>query len=255
MSAYAHVYQGQHDYNKHPFVPIGMELLVHIKPHKQQTNAQHCKKGYVIGTLFKHYQCHKVWMKDMHATQVSGVVWFKQKYLTNPSVIPEDPIVAAIGRLAKTLTTRVPPQLPDNTVDKLHKLQEILEPRTDGNNERKITAPMQQAPIPQQSPRLAQSNNHDPAAVPRVAQEYAMLPRVLEKMSMDTMDRSSPQQPGGPRQSSRIAKLQRKIDAANMGNLRPDKGTMSPRCSLAQNTRSKTTAGRPNCTTEVRTIQ
>jgi hypothetical protein len=35
MSAYAHVYQGQHDYNKHPFVPIGMELLVHVKLHKQ----------------------------------------------------------------------------------------------------------------------------------------------------------------------------------------------------------------------------
>jgi hypothetical protein len=34
MSAYAHVYQGQHDYNKHPFVPIGMELLVHVKPQK-----------------------------------------------------------------------------------------------------------------------------------------------------------------------------------------------------------------------------
>jgi hypothetical protein len=34
MSAYAHVYQGQHDYNKHQFVPIRMELLVHVKPHK-----------------------------------------------------------------------------------------------------------------------------------------------------------------------------------------------------------------------------
>jgi hypothetical protein len=54
---------------------------------------------------------------------------------------------------------------------------------------------------------------------------------------------------------SRIAKLQRKIDAANMGNLRPDKGTTSPQSSPAQNTHSKTTAARPNCTTEVGTIQ
>jgi hypothetical protein len=78
-------------------------------------------------------------------------------------------------------------------VDTLCKLQEIIEPRTDGKDEHKITAPTQQAPIPQQSPRLAESNNHDPAAFPRVAQEYDMLPRVLEKMGMDTMDRSSPQ--------------------------------------------------------------
>jgi hypothetical protein len=75
------------------------------------------------------------------------------------------------------------------------------------------------------------------------------------RTGMDTMDRSSPQQPYGPRQLSRIAKLQKNIDAANMGNLCPDKGTISPQSSLAQNTRSKTTVVRPNCTTEVRTIE
>jgi hypothetical protein len=33
LSAYAHVY-GHHDYNKHPFIPIGIKALVHDKPHK-----------------------------------------------------------------------------------------------------------------------------------------------------------------------------------------------------------------------------
>jgi hypothetical protein len=155
----------------------------------------------------------------------------------------------------KTLTTGVPPQLRDNTVDKLYKLQEILEPRMDGNNERKVTAPTQQAHIPRQSPRLVESNNHNPAAVPWVAREYAMIPKVLERTCMDTTDRPSPQQPNGPWQSSRIAKLQRKIDATNIRNLCPDKGTMSPQSSPAQNTHSKTTVARPNRTTEVRTIK
>jgi hypothetical protein len=58
-------------------------------------------------------------MKDTHTTQVSGAVWFKHKYLTNPSVTPEDGIIAAIGGLTKTLTTGVPPQLRNNMVDKL----------------------------------------------------------------------------------------------------------------------------------------
>ena len=87
-------------------------------------------------------------MKDTQATQVSGVVWFKHRYLTNPSVTSEDRIVAAIGRLAKTLTTGVPPQLHNDMGDKLCKLQEVLDPRTDENDEREITAPTQQAPIP-----------------------------------------------------------------------------------------------------------
>ncbi len=33
LSAYAHVYD-HHNYNKHPFVLIGMEALVHNKSHK-----------------------------------------------------------------------------------------------------------------------------------------------------------------------------------------------------------------------------
>ncbi len=65
-------------------------------------------------------------MKDMHGTRISGAVWFKHKYPTNPSVTPEDQIIAAIGGLAKTLRTNIPPRLHDDTVDKLQKLQDIL---------------------------------------------------------------------------------------------------------------------------------
>ncbi len=73
-------------------------------------------------------------MKDTHATRVSMTVWFKHKYLTNPSITPEDQIEAAIGGLAKTLTTGVPLQLRVDMVNNLHKLQEILEPRRDEND-------------------------------------------------------------------------------------------------------------------------
>ena len=79
MSAYAHVYQGQHNYSKHPFVPIGIESLMHVKPHKQQTYKQHCENIYVIGTLLEHYQCQTIWIKGTHSTRVLGAVWFKQK--------------------------------------------------------------------------------------------------------------------------------------------------------------------------------
>jgi hypothetical protein len=119
MLAYAHIYQGQHNYSRHPFVPIGMEALMHVKPHKQQTYAQHCKRGYGIGTSFVHYRCQIIWIKGPHSTRVSGAVWLKHKYLTNPTVTPEDRIVTAIGGLAKTLNTKIPPQLRDKTMDKL----------------------------------------------------------------------------------------------------------------------------------------
>jgi hypothetical protein len=167
MLAYTHVYQGQHDYNKHPFVPIGMELLVHKKPHKQLTFAQHCKKGYILGTSFEHFRAQKVWMVDSHDVHTSGATWFKHKYLTNPSLTPEDQIIAAIGGLAKTLTTGVPPQLRDNTVDKLRQLQKILTPKTDvKGKENKAT-------------------NQDTSPVPRVVANYAPPPRVPARVTLD----------------------------------------------------------------------
>jgi hypothetical protein len=164
MSAYAHVYQGQHNYSTHLFIPIGMESLVQVKPHKRWTYAQHCKKGFVIGTLFEHYQCQKIWMKDTHGKRILGAVWFKHKYLTNLSVTPEDQIIAAIGGLGKTLRTIILPQLHDNTVDKLLKLQVILQPRLDGKIE---STPLQ---TPAQVPRVytpyEYAPDHSPVQTP-----------------------------------------------------------------------------------------
>ena len=55
VSAYAQVY-GPHDYNAAPFVPIGMETLLHDKPNCRGTFADHCSKYYVFGTYFEHYR-------------------------------------------------------------------------------------------------------------------------------------------------------------------------------------------------------
>jgi hypothetical protein len=52
--AYVHVY-GHHNYNHHPFVPIGMEALVNDQPHKHRSFAQHCKKAFVLSTSTEYY--------------------------------------------------------------------------------------------------------------------------------------------------------------------------------------------------------
>ena len=219
MSAYAHVYQGQHDYNKHPFVPIGMEALVHEKPHKRRSFAQHCKKGYVLGTSFEHYRCQTVWMVDSHNRRTSGAVWFKHKYLTHPSVTPADRITAAIGGLAKTLTTGIPPQLRDDTLDKLKKLQEILKPTVNDDSGRASDGRVatrldniQQA----SSPRV-------PPNPPRVAKyDYALPPRVPTSTSMDTAEwvlpprqemsqRDTVQETQQPRRSPRLLEKMEKL--------------------------------------------
>jgi hypothetical protein len=102
LLAYAHIYE-HHDYTWHPFVPIGMEALVHDKPHKCRTYAKHCTQAVVLGTSTEHYQCWKFWTPTTRATRISGAAFFKQKYLTNPSVTPEDQVIAAAAHFTDTL--------------------------------------------------------------------------------------------------------------------------------------------------------
>ena len=56
LSVYAHVYD-HHNHNRHLLIPIGMEALVHDKPHKCRTFAEHCKKAFLLGTSPDHYPC------------------------------------------------------------------------------------------------------------------------------------------------------------------------------------------------------
>jgi hypothetical protein len=115
LSTYVHVY-GHHNYNKHLFVPIGMEALVYYKPHKHQTFTEHCKKAFVLGTSIKHYWCWKFWSTATQATQILGAVFFKHKYLTNPSVTPEDLDIPATKNLARALETSIPQYLQVSTI-------------------------------------------------------------------------------------------------------------------------------------------
>ena len=106
ISSHTHLY-GHHDYNAHPFVPLGMEALVHDKPHRRKSFAQHCTKGYVIGTSYEHYRCWKVWTPATRTTRISATVFFKHKYITNPSVTPADAIIAAAANLSHLLTNNL----------------------------------------------------------------------------------------------------------------------------------------------------
>ncbi len=114
---------------------------------------------------------------------------------------PEDQIIAAIGGLAKTLITHIPPQLHDDTVDKLRKLQDILQPRPDGGIK---NLPIQ---TPAQVPRVCTpyeyAPDHSPVqtpnvTAPRVAMNYAIPPRVVP---VETNLDIPPERLTSPRQS------------------------------------------------------
>ena len=102
VSTYIHLY-GPHNYNAEPFVPIGMQALVHDKLQRRQSFAQHCSKGWVLGTSHEHYRCWRVWMKYTRAVRTSATVFFKHKYITAPTMTPANVITAATNRLTEAI--------------------------------------------------------------------------------------------------------------------------------------------------------
>jgi hypothetical protein len=105
---------------------MGMEAMVHDKPHKCRTFAEHCRKAFVLGTSTEHYQCWKFWTVSMQATCVSGTAFFKHKYLTNPSVIPKDQIMAAAAPLTNAIQGTITANMCTSTLKLLGNLQSIF---------------------------------------------------------------------------------------------------------------------------------
>jgi hypothetical protein len=140
-----------------------MEALVHNKPHKCRTYAEHCTNAFVLGTSTKHYQCWKFWTPTTCATCISGAAFFKHKYLTNPSVTPEDQVIAAAACLTDTLQGIKSPQLHTSTLQALGDLCDVFYETATATNAPLFTAdnsPKQVAPLPSRnSPPAPEAHN------------------------------------------------------------------------------------------------
>jgi hypothetical protein len=103
----AHVY-GQHNYGAEPYVPTGMESLVHNKPQCRRTFIEHYRNEIVLWTSFEHYRGWYMWMVNTRATRISATVFHKHKCISNQTITLADVAVAAAKNLVKVLKGRLP---------------------------------------------------------------------------------------------------------------------------------------------------
>ncbi len=61
------------------------------------------------------------------ATRISGAVFFKHKYITNPTVTPKERVIVAAGALAQALDNQIPPHMQAPTIQALSDLQQIFQ--------------------------------------------------------------------------------------------------------------------------------
>ena len=83
-------------------------------------------KEWFLSSSTGHYQCWCLWVKKTQATSISGMVFFKHKYISNPTVSPEYTILAVAQDMPSALRRNMPTQLGEDTLTALKKLHDIF---------------------------------------------------------------------------------------------------------------------------------
>ncbi len=102
ISAYAY-HHGNFDYDRMPLAPMGCAVQFHIKPTRRKTWGEHSSDGWHLSSSSDHYRSWWVFVKATRAKRITDTVFFKHKYITQPTVTPADSIVNAYHNLAKAL--------------------------------------------------------------------------------------------------------------------------------------------------------
>jgi hypothetical protein len=107
-----------------------MECAVqfHIKPSRRKTFGEHLEDGFYLKTSEEHYRTHVVFCKKTRAKRLADTVFFKHKYITQPTVTPADAIVNALTKLQDAIRG-IQHSKNDAHLDALRRLEQTLQPQ------------------------------------------------------------------------------------------------------------------------------
>ena len=207
-----------------------METLIHDKLRRRKTFSDHCSKCYVLGTSFEHYRAWIMWTKETKTTRISGMVFHKHKYITNPDVTPEDRFIAEMDRMSQELEENPLEHLSNTKLEQLTTLDNILKQKSAYKNECGLPASHR---LP--TPPLFYRPHVPPLTPPRVpnaTENTSQPPRVKpnRKLPSDAVPANRIKKPPrvGPSQRSAIlVELVRQEEAETLLDDRPAHRTIS----------------------------
>ncbi|KAL7474771.1 hypothetical protein ACHAW6_000725, partial [Cyclotella cf. meneghiniana] len=182
ISAYAHLYR-PHNYNALPFVSLGMEPLSTTNPTDTRLMPNTAPKD---GST-EHYRCWKIWCIATCTIRITATMFFKHKYLTNPSVSPTDALIAAAANLAHVIQQNTKAQ--HIGIERLQDLQYLQHLFSDTAKQQPNTpappqqiadhAPPPRVPIPTPLPTLPvvlddEDSDDEQEPPPRVPTQHAI---------------------------------------------------------------------------------
>ena len=152
VSAHAHLF-GVFDYNRMPLAPMGCSVQIHEDANKRGSWSPHTVDGWYLGTSPDHYRSHIIHVKGTKADRVSETVFFKHKYLTNPTVTHADKVVDAARALCEALSKKKQ-GMSNGTMDALRSLSDIFLTTAKSSKDKSWEEPAKQARAqPVEAPR------------------------------------------------------------------------------------------------------
>jgi hypothetical protein len=105
VSAYQYV-NAPFDYNRMPLATMGCAVQIHGSSERRGTWAANLSDGWYLRTSAEHYRCHVIYAKNTLCKRITDTVNFKHKYITEPTLTPENTIVKALNDLTLALKER-----------------------------------------------------------------------------------------------------------------------------------------------------
>ena len=75
---------------------MGSTVQMHESRDNRGTWAERSIDGWYLETSLEHYRCHIIHVKKTNSERISDTVFFKHKYITQPTLTPVDTVVKAI---------------------------------------------------------------------------------------------------------------------------------------------------------------
>ncbi|KAL7532369.1 LOW QUALITY PROTEIN: hypothetical protein ACHAWF_004111, partial [Thalassiosira exigua] len=97
-----------HGFMRHPWAPLGSEMLMHKPATKRKSWDKHATLTWNLRTSTENYRCFVGYVKKTRAECVSDTVFIKHAHLTQPILTKEDAVIAAAKKLNATLKGTVP---------------------------------------------------------------------------------------------------------------------------------------------------
>ena len=240
ISAWAY-HHGSFDYNRMPLAPMGCEVQFHVKPSRRKTFGEHSGDGFYLKTSDEHYRTHVIFVKKTRAKRLADTVFFKHRYITQPTVTPADAIVNAYRKLQQAITgiqhSKDDAQMEaieriqrafDAANNQVHKPNEPIElTRTEQTKQNDLAQPVPRVTFEEHTPpsRMIVASPKEPVVVSPREQTVVPKPPTAptkpttpnDSIAFRTRSKRQPQPELIPHESiaDRVARRRRKMEAAH----------------------------------------